>query len=152
MALYTGFSSLDFSKGISRSGLFPSLNTMGYCSPLPNAPKVHIPGNNTLILTDIKLVERNILNHIFTKKGTRVMMPNFGTTIPSMVFEPLDEYVIESVRSDVESVVAYDPRVRLVTITVVPNYDTNSLSVSLMLQYIELNVTQGMNFNIEFTQ
>lgn len=152
MALYTGFSSLDFSKGISRSGLFPSLNTMGYASPLPEAPKVHIPGNNTLILTDIKLVERNLLNHIFTKKRTRLMMPDFGTNIPDMVFEPLDEDVIESVTSDIESVVAYDPRVRLVSLTVTPDYDINSLTVNLVLQYIELNVIKGMNFNIEFIQ
>lgn len=152
MALYKGISSLDFSKGISRSGLFPSMNDAGYSSPLPDAPKVHIPGNNTLILTDIKLVERNLLNHIFTKKRTRLMMPNFGTDIPNLIFEPLDDETIEAIRSDIESVVKYDPRVRLVTLTVEPNYDTNSVIVNLVLQYVELNVIQGMNFNIDFIQ
>ena len=152
MALYNGYSSLDFSKGISRSGLFPSMNTMGYSSPLNEAPKIHIEGSNTLKLTDIKLVERNIMNHIFTKKRTRLMMPDFGTTIPDMVFEPLDDDVIESVRSDIERVIAYDPRVRLLALNTSPNYDVGSLAISVSLQYIELNVIKDMNFNIEFIQ
>jgi len=152
MALYTGFSSLDFSKGISRSGLFPSTNDMGYSSPLPESPKLTITGSNTLLLTDVKLVERNILNHIFTKKGSRVMMPKFGTNIPNLVFEPLDDETIEAIRIDITTVVSFDPRVRLTTLNITPDYDKNSITISLVLQYVELNVTKGMNFNIDFVQ
>ena len=152
MSLYVGFSTLDFSKGSSRSGLFPSVNDAGHGSPLPLEPKVDMLGSNTLLLTDVKLVERNILNHIFTRKRSRIMMPNFGTNIPDMLFEPLDDDVVNSVREEILAVVAYDPRVKLFSLTITPDYDLNSLTVDLVLIYIELNVTKGMNFNIEFTQ
>ena len=41
----------------------------------------------TFSVTDVELVKLDLLNHIFTRKGDRVMMPNFGTRIPDLAFE-----------------------------------------------------------------
>ena len=93
----------------------------------------------------------DLLNHIFTKKGERVMMPNFGTAIPEMAFEPLDNETVSVVREEVLRVINYDPRVELVNIDTNPDYDRNSLYVGAQLFYIELGLTDNFELNIEFT-
>lgn len=118
--LYRGFSSFEFQK------------------------------NKTFTIQDIQLVELDLLNQIYTQRGSRVMMPTFGTIIPSLVFEPLDQTTIEAVEDELLSVFKFDPRVILLNLQVVPNYDTNSLLVTALLQYVELNIVAPFELNIIF--
>lgn len=106
--------------------------------------------NKTFKVNDVNLVKLDLLNHIFTRRGERVMMPTFGTSIPLMVFEPLDDVTIESVRSDLLDVFEFDPRVDLLELAVVPDIDNHLIGVSARLFYVELAVTDDMEFNIQF--
>lgn len=101
-------------------------------------------------LNDIDLVKSDLLNHIFTKKGERVMMPNWGTQIPEMVFEPLNEDTVDVVYDELEYVFNYDPRVDIQKLKVTPNYTTNSIQANAQLWYIELNLSDTIELNIEF--
>ena len=95
MALYKGYSSFEFQK------------------------------NKSFKLTDVDLVKLDLLNHIFTRKGERVMMPDFGTIIPDLVFDPLDSETLTTIEDELRSVFDYDPRVSLVQLTLEPLYDEN---------------------------
>jgi len=106
--------------------------------------------NKTFSLQDIKLVESDLLNQIFTQRGTRLMMPTFGTIIPELTFEPLTEDLVDEVVSELTAVFNFDPRVNLMNIQPVPNYDTNSLIVVCLLQYIEFNIVLPFELNIIF--
>lgn len=104
----------------------------------------------TFKIRDIELVKMDLLNHIFTKQGERVMMPTFGTVIPEMAFEPLDSETVSTVREEVLRVINYDPRVELINIDVQPDYDRNSLYVGAQVFYVELGLTDDFELNIEF--
>lgn len=106
--------------------------------------------NKTFVLTDIPLIELDLLNQIFTRRGSRVMMPTFGTRIPELVFEPLDEMTLSDIENELLTVFNFDPRVNLLNLTVTPNYDTNSVSAVAILNYVELNLTQPFQLNIQF--
>lgn len=106
--------------------------------------------NKTFTLRDIEIVKLDLLNHIFTKQGERVMMPTFGTTIPTVAFEPLDNETIDLVLSEVQRVIEYDPRVELINLNYSADYDHNTLTVGADLLYVELNIVDGLNLNIEF--
>lgn len=106
--------------------------------------------NKTFEIQDIALVELDLLNQIYTQRGSRVMMPTFGTNIPSLVFEPLDETTLGDLEDELLAVFQFDPRVTLLNLQVVPNYATNSVMVTALLQYIELKVVQPFNLNIIF--
>jgi phage baseplate assembly protein W len=101
-------------------------------------------------IRDIELVKLDLLNHIFTKRGERVMMPTFGTQIPEMTFEPLDDTTVGIVESEVTRVIDFDPRVELLDINVQPDYDTGSLYVGANVLYIELNLVDNLELNIQF--
>lgn len=120
MALYKGYSSFEFQR------------------------------LKTFKLNDIELVKLNILNHIFTRRGERVRMPNFGTIIPELVFEPLDEETLDTLEEEISAVVDYDPRVKLLDMRVLPEYDTNTVTVHVKLDFLEFNIVDNMDINIEF--
>jgi len=103
----------------------------------------------TFKIVDVELVKLDLLNHIFTRRGDRIMMPTFGTRIPDMVFEPLDEETLDIIRTDLQAVFDFDPRVRLLELEIVPAPNENAVTTSAKLQYIELNIVDTMNINIE---
>ena len=106
--------------------------------------------SKSLTLRDVELVKLDLLNHIFTQKGTRIMMPTFGTIIPELTFEPLDSDLLDELHSEVKSVFDYDPRVQILSLVVVPDYDTNTVIVEARLLYIELDTVDDFNLNIQF--
>jgi phage baseplate assembly protein W len=155
MALYKGFSTIDFSSGNISKGSFPSNSIKDQytltVSPITKKVILEYTGNNTFKLVDIALIERNILNHIFTRIGSRIMMPKWGSKIPELLFENLNDDTIELCRSELERIINYDPRVKLLNLSITPLYDMNTLTASISLKYIELNMTKNMNLNLEFS-
>jgi len=106
--------------------------------------------NKTLTLRDVELVKLDLLNHIFTPRGTRVMMPTFGTIVSELTFEPLDADTLDELHSEIKSVIDFDPRVEILKLAVVPDYDTNTAIVECTLLYIELDTVDDFNLNIKF--
>lgn len=101
-------------------------------------------------LSDIDIVKRDLLNHIFTRIGERYNMPDFGTTIPDLVFEPLDETTIKQIQQQLTYVFNYDPRVQLIGISVIAVPEVNGVIASAVLQYIELDSVDRFDLHLEF--
>lgn len=103
-------------------------------------------------ITDIDVIRTDILNHIFTSLGERVNQPEFGTLIPDLPFEFIDDELLDTIKEELRRVFDYDPRVELRRIQLVPDYDSNTVTVYTDVNYIELNVDGNLNFNIELGQ
>jgi phage baseplate assembly protein W len=84
-------------------------------------------------VTDIQLIKRDLLNHFYTRKGERVMLPEFGTIIWDMLFEPFTSSVKATIVADVRRIVASDPRVSLESLNV--NTTENGITVAIELRY-----------------
>jgi len=106
----------------------------------------YVLSGGSFSVTNVDLVNLDILSHIFTEKNERVMLPGWGTDIPNAPFEPLTSELIQNIRDDIERVINYDPRVELLTLTIAPYYDSNAIIASVTLQYIELNVSDALEF------
>ncbi len=100
-------------------------------------------------INDIELIKLDLLNHIFTRRGERVMMPRFGTVIPDLVFEPLDEELLDQIESELRIVFDYDPRVELLDLVITPDIDGNAVTAAARLLCIELDTIELMNLNIQ---
>lgn len=92
----------------------------------------------------------DLLQHIFTRRGERVMMPTFGTRIPDMAFEPMDDITLGIIREDLETVFRFDPRVKMLSLQVVPVPDQNYVVATARLLYVELEFIDTLNLNITF--
>lgn len=103
--------------------------------------------------TDVDLVKQDLLNHIFTRRGERVGQRGFGTNIQDLLFEPFDENTMIFVSDQVREVIAYDPRVSLISeddYQLKADYENNVLSIKARLFYIELNLADIFHINLEF--
>ena len=95
-------------------------------------------------LTGKDLILRDLLNHIYTLRGERVMMPGFGTRIPLMAFEPLDQQTLTAVEEDLKDVVGYDARVKLLDLAVMAMPDHNAIVAFLDLEFVQLGLTETL--------
>jgi len=104
-------------------------------------------------LTDAELIKTDIVNELLTRKGERVMRPNYGTTIHDMIMNPLDDFVVAEVEDEIKRIVSKDPRVELgdvflsvlehtiradVQLTILPFLDPDSLYVEYFQEELEV--------------
>jgi phage baseplate assembly protein W len=100
-------------------------------------------------LTNQELVKQDLLNHIYTIPGERVHQPDFGTRIPLLAFEPLDQKTMAIVTEDLKKVFEYDPRVRLIDMAVNAVPDHNAIVAFIDVEYLELNVTETIKLEFK---
>jgi phage baseplate assembly protein W len=99
--------------------------------------------NTNTKLYDIELVNRDLLNHFQTRLGERVMLPNYGTIIWNLLFEPLTEGNRNRIISDATRIIKSDTRVELVSINVIEM--DHGLKVDMQLKYNPYGVLQNFS-------
>lgn len=107
-------------------------------------------GGRSFTTSDQETIKQDLLNHIYTVPGERVMQPQFGTRIPSMAFEPLDQKSLGIIEEDLRKVVEYDPRVQLMSLSVNALPDNNAIVAFVDLQYVKLNVRETLKLEFPF--
>lgn len=93
-------------------------------------------------LTDQDLVKRDLLNEFYTRKGERVMRPNFGSVIWDMLMNPEDDLLESDLRADIERIVRKEPRVELVK-TVIYTSD-QAISAEVVLKFLPFNTVENL--------
>ena len=96
--------------------------------------------------TDVDLVKQDLINHFNIRKGEKLMQPNFGSVIWSVLFDPLDSSLQDIITQDVETIVGYDPRISLTQITVTGQ--EHGLQLELELVYLPTN--QATSLSLQF--
>ena len=82
-------------------------------------------------LTDKDLVIEDLMNHIMTRKGERVMLPTYGSIIHDMMFEPLTEETTELIEEDLTDIINDDPRCDYIGIEITDSNHTINAIVRL---------------------
>jgi len=79
----------------------------------------------------VQLVKRNLIDLLSTKKGDRVMLPDYGTNLHLAVFEELDSYLKQDIEKTISRAIAtYEPRVDIKHLSVDIIDDTVYFSVA----------------------
>lgn len=72
-------------------------------------------------MADTEVIKSNLRQLIMTEPGERVMLPDFGCPLKSLLFMPLDDEVITEMRDRIYfSISTYLPTVRVLNLNVVP--------------------------------
>lgn len=97
-------------------------------------------------LYDLDLVRRDLLNHFYTRKGERPMMPTYGCDIWDILFEPLTESNIEKIVEEAKRVVNSDSRVKMQEMNV------TEVDQGIMVSFILFFEPWGVyeSFEVEF--
>lgn len=92
--------------------------------------------NSSKILRDLELAKQDLINHFNIRKGEKWTNPNFGSDLPYLVFQPLDEITVGQIKDDVRTVVSYDPRFSLVSELIDVREDESYVTVVMQLNYL----------------
>jgi len=112
------------------------------------------PGKNDIALSyDEMAVIRSVRYLLLTKNYERPFQSNIGSRIEQLLFEPVDYLTAQSLKTEIESVVNnFEPRVKLIQVTIYEKLEDNAYSVSLEF-YIGNNVEPtAINLILERTR
>ena len=83
------------------------------------------------------LVKRDLLNTFYTKKGERLMRPEYGSVIWDVLMNPDDTVTEKEIREDVLRIIDGDPRVDHLRTTII--YMDHTIRLEIDLKYVLLN-------------
>jgi phage baseplate assembly protein W len=98
-------------------------------------------------LFDLALIKQDIINHFHIRQGERLMNPEFGTIIWDMLFENFTDDVKKMIAKDVETIVNYDPRISVNSVTV--DSTDQGIRIEANLTYLPFNISERMTFNFD---
>jgi phage baseplate assembly protein W len=101
----------------------------------------------TAKIYDFDLIQQDIMNMFQTKKGERVMNPEFGTIIWSLIYEPFTADVKQIISDDVTRILNYDPRATPTQINI--REAENGLIIEATLYYKQQDVSELMKFSFD---
>lgn len=106
------------------------------------------------ILKNERAISRSIRNIVETIPTERYFDPDFGSDVRSSLFENIDFGIVGVIESQIlESITNYEPRVDNVQVEVLPEYDNNSLEVTVIYDIIGQDLpTQEYTFILEATR
>jgi phage baseplate assembly protein W len=103
--------------------------------------------NKKFRVTDVELVKQDLINHFSVRKGEKLMQPNFGSVIWSLLFEPLTDHLQQLIIDDVKRIVGYDPRMGLKNINITTQ--DHGIQVEVDLVYIPTDQTTSLNLQFD---
>ena len=100
-------------------------------------------------ITDYELVKQDLINHFSIKKGQKLMNPNFGTIVWSILFEPMTEDVKSIIVEDVKRIVNYDPRTKVESVLI--DEFEQGLQIQVDLVYLPGNFANKLTLEFNST-
>jgi len=77
-------------------------------------------------------VKESIKNLILTDRGERLMRPNIGSDIRSMLFDNMTPATIKLIEEKVRSTInTYEPRAEIINVKALANYDESTVKVTI---------------------
>ena len=113
------------------------------------------PINEDLIsVKDRTAIARSIRNLVLTVPGERFFNPDLGSRVSELLFDVMDDISGASIRDEIdETITKYEPRVRLQSVLVKPNYETHEYDVTITYDIVGIDVlSQQLNFALQSTR
>ena len=113
------------------------------------------PINDDLIsIKDRTAIARSIRNLVLTVPGERFFNPDLGSRVNELLFDIMDDISGATIRDEIdETITKYEPRVRLQSVLVKPNYETHEYDVTITYDIVGIDVlSQQLNFALQSTR
>ena len=107
------------------------------------------PLNDDLIaLKNTSAIARSLRNIVFTQPGEKFFQPEFGSRVTESLFDIADGVSASSIRDEIRSsIINYEPRVKLLDVTVIPNPRENEMNVTIEYEIVGLDISpQQLDF------
>ena len=113
------------------------------------------PINNDIIgVKNDTAIARSIRNLIFTVPGERFFNQDLGSKVSQILFDTVDDISASAIRDEIEeTIIKYEPRVKLKDIRVKPDFDNYTFDVTIVYDIVGIDaLTQQLNFALQPTR
>ena len=107
--------------------------------------------NDLIAIKNANAISRSVRNIILTLPGEKPFQPNFGSNVSAILFENMDyissNLIVDEIKTSLDN---YEPRIELLSVDVVPNFDNNSYDVTIVYDIIGADIpSQQLQFALE---
>jgi len=111
---------------------------------------VHPVKKDLSLKSDENAVKQAVRNLILTNRGERLMQPDIGSKIRSMLFENFTPQTAQLIKQLItETIDNHEPRATILDVTVSPDEDNNTMMVGVKFAIINIDEPQRLNLQIE---
>ena len=97
--------------------------------------------DDLVVLKNATAIARSIKNIVFTQPGEKFFDEDFGSRVSRFLFENINPVTASNIRDEIiQSVLNYEPRVELRTVTVVPDYDSSAMNATIIYDIIGADI------------
>jgi len=110
--------------------------------------------NDLLGIKNETAIARSIRNLVLTQQGERPFNSILGSKVSGLLFENLDEITGSAIRDEIRTTIKnFEPRVNLLEVKVLPNYDSYEYNVTIRYEIVGIDVSaQQLAFALQPTR
>ena len=102
------------------------------------------------IVNNDNSIKQAIKNLILTAPGEKPFQPLVGSSVSSLLFEPLDAFTADTIAEEITTTInQYEPRVQLTNVDVTPIFEGNKLNVTIEYQIVGLPIVETIEFVLQ---
>ena len=107
--------------------------------------------NDLIALKNANAIARSVRNIVMTIPGEKPFDPYFGSNVRNILFENLDSIsaslIVDEIKNSIQN---YEPRVELVSVEAVPDFDNSTYDVVIIYEIIGADIPpQELQFALE---
>jgi Bacteriophage baseplate protein W len=100
---------------------------------------------NPIIVKDEDSIRQSIKSILSTYPGERIMLPEFGSTLKRLLFEPMSQSTADTIETEIETAIRrWENRAYISSVDVIANEDNNNYEISI--NFIIIITGQAGNF------
>lgn len=82
--------------------------------------------------TNDQAIKDSVMNLVLTKRGERLYQPEVGGNVSGLLFELMSDETTYRIQREIQEVITnWEPRVRLQSVDVTPDYDNNYYGITI---------------------
>lgn len=91
------------------------------------------------VISGADAVKRSIRNILLTNVGEVPFLPNFGSRLTTLLFEPIDPITTAQIDSEIRATLqAFEPRAKIQSLVVTPSTDEQRYDITLTMTLVNL--------------
>lgn len=106
----------------------------------------NVISKDILVDTDLVAIKNSIRNIFTTKKGEKILAPEFGCSLEQYLFNPVSDVYGRLIGQEIlEAFEKYEPRVEVKKIKVLADPDQNQYEITVLYNFLEIKKQGSLN-------
>ncbi len=101
--------------------------------------KINPLNSDAIAIKNETAIARSVRNLIFTLTG-EVPYSTIGSSVNRLLFENMDAFTATALETEIRGVLTNEPRINVISVDIVPNFENNEFNVTLVYDIIGIDV------------